>query len=161
MVMAKRKYKIKNKCVVSFCAVMRSQDGELLAQNSQESPLSYIHGVNDVMPGLSALLENKQVGDEFEGVFRPNEAFGERNEELVQKLPLEMFESIIEQLHIGEQFILDTSLGKIPAFIKKITKTSIIIDINSPLAGKTIHIKGHITGVRQATDTELITGFPL
>lgn len=158
--MGKKDNKIKDKCVVSFCAIMRDKKGELLAQNSKESPLSYIHGVNDVMPGLSALLKNKQVGDEFEGTFKPEEAFGERNEELVQKLPVEMFESIIDKLHIGEQFILDTSLGKIPAFIKKITKKNIIIDINSPLAGKTIHIKGHVVSVRKATEAELITGFP-
>lgn len=158
--MAKKDNKIKDKCVVSFCAIMRDSQGELLAQNSKESPLSYIQGVNDVMPGLSNMLKNKKVGDEFEGIFEPAEAFGERNEELVQKLPIEMFESVIDKLHTGEQFILDTSLGKIPAFIKKITKKNIIIDINSPLAGKTIHIKGHITGIRKATEVELITGFP-
>ena len=158
--MGKRKFKIKNKYVVSFCAVMRDKEGSLLAQNSSESPLSYIQGVNDVMPGLTSLLENKQAGDEFEALFEPDEAFGERNEELVQKLPIEMFENIIDQLHLGEQFILDTSIGKIPAFIKEINKKSIIIDINSPLAGKAIHIKGKITDVRKATEAELITGVP-
>ena len=41
-----------------------------------------------------------------------------------------------------------------------INKKSIIIDINSPLAGQTIHIKGKITDVRKATEAELITGVP-
>ena len=56
--------------------------------NARQKPLEYLHGHDNILPGLERDLTGKAAGDELSVTLAPADAYGLRNEELVQKARL-------------------------------------------------------------------------
>ena len=151
---------IEHQTVVTIDLQLRTEDGRLV-QNLKDH--TYIHGINDILPGMYTSLLGKEVGDTIQVVLPPQEAFGEI--QICTPIIYTRWEhrSLFEQmLYIGMEIdleaenIVDTKL-----YIKALTTNSMTLTRNHPLAGCHIQFDTTIVTVREATIEELHHGKPL
>ena len=85
--------KIADNTVVSLHYVLTSSEGEKL-DASDAGPLHYLHGHRNIIPGLEQALGGREVGDSFKVEIAPEEAYGPRNDDLIQTVPRSAFQGI-------------------------------------------------------------------
>lgn len=149
---------IGDKCVVAIHYKLTNDSGEQL-DASQDEPLVYLHGAAGIIPGLENELTGKAAGAEFNVTIKPEEAYGERVEEMIQTVPLAQFPEP-DKLEIGTQLTGQNEMGQFMAVVTAIDTAagSFTIDANHPLAGMTLHFEGKVESVREATEEELSHG---
>jgi FKBP-type peptidyl-prolyl cis-trans isomerase SlyD len=148
---------IEDKKVVSFHYTLRNGDGDELESSRERQPMSYLHGARNIIPGLEKALVGKTAGDEFSVTVEPAEAYGERNEANLMRIPSKRFGDT-RRLEPGQLVSLQTSNGPVQATVVKVGRFNIDVDANHPLAGQTLTFDVEITDVRDATQEELDHG---
>ena len=114
-------------------------DGEVVDTSKGREPLEYIHGQGQIIPGLAAELEGMKAGEEKSVEIPPKEAYGEINSPACREVPKPSLPEGIEP-QVGMYLQLSGPGGQaIPAKITEIKDEAIVIDLNHPLAGKTLH----------------------
>lgn len=124
---------------------------------SNGNPLAYLHGHNNLIPGLEAELEGKVVGDKFSITVPADQAYGERVDALVQTVPSNMFQGV-EDLEVGMRFEAQSEQGMHSVEITNIEGDQITVDGNHPLAGLSLTFDVEVVGLREATEDELDHG---
>jgi len=146
---------IEDKKVVSFHYQLSNQQGKQLESSREKEPLTYLHGARNIIPGLETAMAGKSVGDEFQVTVEPAEAYGERNEANVQRIPAKHFKETA-RLQPGQMVSLKTRQGQpVQAVIVKVGRFNIDVDANHPLAGQTLTFDVEITDIRDATEEEV------
>ncbi len=148
---------VSNQKVVSIHYTLTDDEGQILDTSQGREPLSYIQGMQNIIPGLENALEGKAVGDKVHVVIAPADAYGERNDELVQAIPRSAFGDV-EEITPGMQFQMDTANGPIIITVTKTEGDQVFIDGNHPLAGKELTFDVEIMDVRDATEEEIAHG---
>ncbi|OOS00821.1 peptidylprolyl isomerase [Haemophilus paracuniculus] len=149
--------KIAKNTVPSIAYQVRTQDNVLVDEAPTNQPLEYLHGHNNLVIGLENALEGKAVGDTFEVRVKPEEAYGEYNENMVQRVPKEVFMGV-DELEVGMRFIADTDLGPLPVVITEVDGDEVVVDGNHMLAGQELLFSVEVVGVREATLEEIAHG---
>jgi FKBP-type peptidyl-prolyl cis-trans isomerase SlyD len=149
--------KIEKNKVVSINYTLKYDDGEVLDSSEGKSPLPYIHGSGQLIPGLENKLEGKEKGNEMKVVIPPAEAYGEYSKEQVFVVSKDGFKGD-EELTVGLQVQMDTGEGQAVAVVSKIEGENVTLDMNHPLAGATLHFDVKIEDVREASAEELSHG---
>ena len=73
--------------VVSLNYTVKDEADQVIDSSEGAEPLTYLHGANNIIPGLEAALVGKSAGDEFAATVAPADGYGEYNEALVQVVP--------------------------------------------------------------------------
>jgi FKBP-type peptidyl-prolyl cis-trans isomerase SlyD len=136
---------------------LTNAQGEELDSSKGGEPLGYIHGTGSIIPGLEKALEGKKEGDQFEVTIPPEEAYGERDETLIQKLPRSAFPAEVD-LAPGMQFQARSSAGTQIITVTAVEGDEVTVDSNHPLAGESLTFALEVTEVREATDEERLHG---
>jgi len=142
--------------VITIEYTLTDEDGEVLDSSEQDGPLSYLHGAGNIVPGLEAALEGKSAGDALKVVVPPEDAYGEREDELVQTLPRDRFPD--GEIEVGTRFRAEAGHQTRILTVIKVSETEVTIDGNHPLAGRTLSFDVKIREVRDATQEELDHG---
>ena len=146
----------KNKVVqVSF--VLRDSSGKVLDSSAEDTPLEYLHGHGNIIPGLEDELDGKRVGARVTAIIPPKDAYGVRNETLVEVVPREHF-PVEQEIVVGMQFAADTPEGEVRVTVSKVSETSVPVDGNHPLAGVELHFDVKVLDVRDALKEEIEHG---
>ena len=111
--------KVAKNTVVSIAYQVRTQDGVLVDEAPANQPLEYLQGHNNLIIGLENALEGKEVGDKFEVRVQPEEGYGEYNENMVQRVPKEVFQGV-DEVVVGMRFLADTDIGPVPVVITEV-----------------------------------------
>ena len=149
---------INNKKVVSFHYILKNDQGEEIESSREgESPMIYLHGAGNIIPGLEKAMEGKAAGDQFEVTVGPAEAYGERNEGAIQRVPAKHFGEG-RRLKPGQLVILNTQQGPRQVTVLKVGRFNIDVDANHPLAGQSLTFDVEVTDVRDATEEEVSHG---
>lgn len=143
--------------VVSIDYVLRDDEGEVLDSSEGREPLAYLHGVGQIIPGLEQALEGKEVGDQLKVAVAPADAYGERNDGLLQQVPREQFAGI-DDLAVGMQFRVNSDVGPMVVTVVDVNDATVTVDGNHPLAGVNLNFDVTIRDVREATEDELAHG---
>jgi FKBP-type peptidyl-prolyl cis-trans isomerase SlyD len=143
--------------VVSFDYMLKDSDGKELDSSEGGEPLTYLHGAGNIIPGLEAALSEKSAGDAVSAVIEPENAYGQRNEDQVAKVPRENLQGI-EDLAVGMQLQAQTPAGPRIVRVADMDDENVTIDANHPLAGVTLHFDVTVTDVRDATTEEIEHG---
>ena len=77
---------IKDDSVVQFNYTLRDEQGEVLETNEGLDPIAYLHGHDNMMPGVEDALTGKDVGAKFSVTLPASETYGERNEDAEQRV---------------------------------------------------------------------------
>lgn len=149
---------IDDKCVVAFHYTLTNADGEQLDSSEGREPLKYLHGANNIVPGLEKEMQGKSAGDKLKVEVSPEDGYGHVNPELVQKVPRSAFEDAPE-IKAGMQFQAQAPDGRVQLItVKDVSDDEITVDGNHPLAGQTLHFDVAIEEVREATEEEIAHG---
>ena len=154
--------KITANSVVEFSYVLEV-DGEVVDQCPKERPLDYIHGTGSLLPKLEEAIEGMEPGNTFDVTLSPSEGYGEVDPSRIIDLPKEAFAvngEIREDLLVpGTAIPMVNSVGAvIRGVVLEVTEDSVKMDLNHQMAGKTLHFKGEVLTVREATEKELTEG---
>ncbi|MCK4898365.1 MAG: peptidylprolyl isomerase [Anaerolineales bacterium] len=145
--------------VVSVDYVLRVDDKSEIDRSAEGSPLEYLHGYKNIIPGLEKELNGMTVGDEKDVVVQPNLGYGDRDPDSVVEYPRDSFPSTLD-LEVGEPVMMrDNQNGEShKAYISELRTDTVLLDFNHPLAGETLHFSVKIAGLREPTSEELTHG---
>lgn len=121
-------------------------------------PLLALLGHGQLVPGVEKALTGREADDKFEIDVAPEDAYGERQEGLLQRVPKKYFQNA-QRLKPGMTTVLQTKDGgQRVVIVHKVGMSAIDVDHNHPLAGKTLHFDIEIVEVRAATPEEIAHG---
>lgn len=143
--------------VVTIDYTLTDEQGQIIDSSQGRDPLAYLHGFNNIIPGLEDALEGRKSGDSLNVVVAPADAYGERNEALVQKVSRALFEDA-NGLEVGMRFQSISEQGVHLVTVVEVTDDTVTVDANHPLAGLTLNFDVTVVDVRDATDEELEHG---
>ena len=150
---------IRDGMVVSLAYVL-TVDGEEVSRSDQNEPLEYLHGAENIVPGLEAALAGKRVGDQFNVTIPPEDAYGEYDEDEIDEFEIEDIPGA-ENLEPGMIVEMEDDEGYVEVgMVKSIEDGVVIVDFNPPLAGKTLNFNVKVLSLRQAEAEELEHGHP-
>ena len=144
--------------VVRFDYTLTDDNAQVLDSSEGGEPLTYLHGGGNIIPGLESALEGKRAGESLSVRVAAAEAYGERDDGLVQSVAREMFEDS-DSIQVGMQFQSGDPDGHMRVVTVVGTDAgSITVDGNHPLAGVPLNFDVTIIEVRDASAEELAHG---
>lgn len=120
--------------------------GALLDTNKGQEPLTYTQGEQQVIPGLERALIGMHAGEQKKVVIKPEDGYGAANPAAQAEVPKSMVPA--EMLKVGARLLARDSSGDArPVMVKEIRESTVVLDLNHPLAGKTLHFDVKVVGV--------------
>lgn len=144
--------------VVSMHYTLKNDQGQVMDSSTGREPLTYMHGANNIIPGLESALDGKAQGDNISVRIAPENAYGVRDPALMQRVPKSAFQGVPE-IKPGMQFRSQTPQGQMQVVtVTAIEGDTVTIDANHPLAGIPLNFEVSIVDVRAATAEEISHG---
>ncbi len=145
----------KNK-VVTFHYTVFDADGSQVETSQGRDPLVILFGAGNIIPGLERALEGKAAGDRVDVTVEPSDAYGERDEAMIQRVPKKRFGEA--KLVPGQTLMVQTEQGPRVLPVLKVGLSVVDVDLNHPMAGKTLRFEAEISDVRDANEEEIAHG---
>ncbi|MDF1589566.1 MAG: peptidylprolyl isomerase [Gammaproteobacteria bacterium] len=149
--------KVAENAVVVIDYTLKDNSGEVIDSSEGAGPLAYLHGFGNIINGLEDALLGKEAGDQIQATIAPENAYGERHEDMQQDVPKELFGGV-DNIEVGMQFQSETDEGPVMVTVVAITDEMVTVDGNHPLAGVELSFDVTIREVREASDEELEHG---
>jgi len=148
--------RISKDAVVGIDYRLTVADGTEVDATADRGPMEYLHGHQNIIPGLEKELEGHEVGDTLDVAVSPEEGYGQHDPERVVQVA-------------GEQLGFEPEVGavvsaKLPdgreqhLLIAEIEGDTVTLDGNHPLAGQTLRFEVSIASIREATEKEIADG---
>lgn len=148
---------IADKKVASFHYTLSNEEGQQIESSRDRQPMVYLHGARNIISGLEHALSGKAAGERFQVTIAPADAYGERKEDQVQRVPSKHFRDA-KRLKPGQRVSIQTRRGPVQATVVKVGRFNVDVDTNHPLAGQTLTFDVEVTDVRDATAEEISHG---
>ncbi len=143
--------------VVTLNYTLKDSDGNVLDE-SNDGNFTYLHGANNIIPGLESALNGKQPGETVDVSVAPEEGYGERDPTKLQAVPRDMFPADAE-IASGMQFHAQGPNGEVLVVtVVDVTGDEVTVDGNHPLAGVELNFAVEVLDVRDASREELEHG---
>lgn len=178
---------VQDKLKVSIAYTLMERSGKILEEVPASHPFVYIHGYNNIIPGLESALNGRRVGEKFTIDIDANLGYGLFRDDLILEVPkdelkeigeiwlgmeLEMYQDEdIREFQLPEtadEFVDGLNLDSDDDneadgiyTIKEIRKETVIVDGNHPFAGKDLTFDVQVIAVESPSFTELESGFPI
>jgi FKBP-type peptidyl-prolyl cis-trans isomerase SlyD len=140
--------------VVTFHYTLTDAEGSISESSEGREPVTYLQGHGNIVPGLESEMRGKRAGDTFKASIAPEHAYGARSDAAVQRIPIK---HLIRpgKLEVGKVVAVNSNDGQRRATVLKVGRFNVDIDLNHPLAGKTLLFDVRIVDVRDATPDEI------
>ena len=147
---------IEKNSVVEFRYSLVDEKGELVANTEPQDTL-VLQGHRNVVIGVENALLGRKAGDRFSVVVPPEEGYGPRKEDWIQRVSKKYFVQP-NRLKAGmvTHLRLDSSVR--PVTVVKVGGKVIDVDLNHPHAGQTLRFVIEILSVRESTQEEVAHG---
>ncbi|MDH5680784.1 MAG: peptidylprolyl isomerase [Spirochaetota bacterium] len=114
------------------------EDGTVFDSSIDREPLSFTVGAGQMIKGFDDGIVGMKVGEKKELVLQPEQAYGEHKVENIHEIDKNNIQNH-EELTEGQSVTFNTQDGQpIGGTIKEIKDSTIVIDFNHFLAGKTL-----------------------
>lgn len=157
--------KIEPRTVVSLSYELRVNDEEgtepeMVEKVESGEPLVFLYGSGNMLEKFEQHINGLAQGDAFSFSLKPEEGYGEFDQEAVVRLPLQIFEVDgkldEEMLQEGNMLpMTDEDGNQMQGRVLEVNDDSVLMDFNHPLAGMNMHFNGKVVGIREATLEEL------
>ncbi|MBK8162889.1 MAG: peptidylprolyl isomerase [Gammaproteobacteria bacterium] len=150
----------KNK-VVTFHYRVNEAGRETLEDSRDGAPLVYLHGHGGMIPGVEEALTGRQAGDHLEVSVPPEKGYGARNEDAVQRISKSHVLNAAKgkaKFEPGMMVQVNTPYGPRSVVVLKVGMTTLDVDANHPLAGRTLEFTLDVVDVRDASEEEITHG---
>ena len=140
--------------VVTFHYMLKNADGEQMESSHDGDPITYLHGANNIVTGLEKAMEGHAIKDSFTATLEPEEAYGVRNENNIQRVGLKRLKGI-GKISVGQVLNLQTNKGQVQVTVLKVGRFNVDVDGNHPLAGQQLTFDVEVADIREASKEEL------
>ncbi len=146
---AKNDLVVKDGMLVSMDYTLKGTDGKLIDTNKGREPLKYVHGQKMMIPGLERELTGMKVGGEKNVTVKPEDAYGPINKNAFQEVPKEKLPA--NGLKVGAVLAAKSPEGQVvPMRVHEIKDSTVVMDMNHPMAGKTLVFNVKIVDIQPA-----------
>ena len=140
---------VKEGMLVSFDYTLKSADGKVIETSKGKEPLKYIHGQKMMIPGLEKELNGMKVGGEKHVTVKPEDAYGPMNKNAFQEVAKEKLPP--NGLKVGAVLAAKSAEGQVvPMRVHEIKEKTVVMDMNHPMAGKTLVFDVKIVDIQPA-----------
>jgi len=140
---------VKDGTVVSLQYTLSGEDGKTIESNKGQEPMKYTQGERQIIPGLEKGIAGMKVGDEKRVKVKPDDGYGPVNEKAYHEVPKEKIPS--ESLKVGAVLVANGPEGQaMPVRVHQIKEKTVVIDMNHPMAGKTLLFDVKILDIQPA-----------
>lgn len=139
-----------NETVVETSSEDIAEQNENVEQATE--PLEFKVGSRQMIAGVNEGVLGMSEGEQKTLTLPPEEGFGPYKEELVQTMTIEEYQNATNSNttpEIGKQIM--TQMG--PITVKDVNETHIVLDANSPFAGKTVVFDITINSIEKSDNT--------
>lgn len=140
---------IKEKDTVTLDYEGKFENGEIFDSSKHgdhSHPLTFVVGEHQVIPGFENAVLGMNLDEEKEFTIKPEEGYGMPDEKLFQEIPLSSLPPEPAP-QVGMTLLLQTPQGNMPVEIHEVKQDSVILNLNHPLAGKTLIFKVKIVKI--------------
>jgi FKBP-type peptidyl-prolyl cis-trans isomerase SlyD len=124
-----------------------TSDGEVFQTTRESEPLTYVQGKDEMLPAIEAALVGLNAGDKKEITLEPTQAFGEVDPAAVQQVPRSGFQDPTT-LVVGDEVRGQSEEQEFRAVVTALDEETVTLDLNHPLAGKTLTFDMEIVAVQ-------------
>ncbi|MBO4787158.1 MAG: FKBP-type peptidyl-prolyl cis-trans isomerase [Prevotella sp.] len=133
---------------------------EFIEEATDDNPYTFLSGFGMVLPAFEEAIVGKQNGESFEVTIAKEDAYGEHDDEAVIELERDIFtiDGHFDNRKVfpGAVVPLTNEEGqRFQATIVDVTEEHVTVDLNYPLAGKSLKFSGHVVENREATNEEI------
>ncbi|MDY0746418.1 FKBP-type peptidyl-prolyl cis-trans isomerase [Paucibacter sp. R3-3] len=127
-------------------------DGEALVNTFDEGPATLSLGTGELSPAIETRLIGLEEGTRTSFQLAPGEAFGDRNEDLLQRVKMSLMRELSdpdEEYNVGDvvQFPTPDGQGSYAGRIQEVGEDWLLFDFNHPLAGQPVSFEVQVIGV--------------
>ena len=134
--------------VVAVHYTGRLEDGTVFDTSREGEPIEFEVGSGAVIEGFERGVEGMQVGEQREIRIAPENAYGERRDELELAVPREQLPEGFDP-EVGQMLALQIAPGQQAiARIADVDGDSVTLDLNHPLAGQTLIFDIELVGIK-------------
>lgn len=134
---------------VRFDYTLKDEAGAVIDTSEGREPLTYVHGRREIIPGLERELAGMRAGEEKHVVVQPADAYGPVDPGALAEVPKRMVPA--DALVPGTELVARGPDGESRMVrVKEVRAESVILDLNHPLAGKTLHFHVRVREVTPA-----------
>ena len=135
---------------VSIEYTLRLEDKAVIDTNVGSDPLTYVHGSQQIIPGLEKALEGMKMGDSKQVTIKPEEGYGRVNDEAFVEAKKEQVPQ--DALRVDAQLEgRDASGRTFQARVAEIRDQTVVLDFNHPLAGRTLYFDVKILEIHKVS----------
>lgn len=145
--------KIEDNSVVRFHYTVAEPGLGQIETSRKQEPMTVLIGQGGIIAGLETAMRGREAGETFEVTVEPDQAYGHRREGMVQRIPRKHFKGA--KLAPGMQVVLPTEQGDRAMTVRKVGISVVDVDLNHPMAGKTLVFDVELLDVRAASEEEI------
>lgn len=145
---------IEKDTVVRFHYSLRDGDGTQIESSHGQQPMTVLVGHGGIIPGLEEALIGHAAGDSFEVTVEPDKGYGVRHDNMMQRVPKKYFRDAA-RLKPGDTGVVTTKHGPRMVTVLKVGMSVVDVDLNHPMAGRTLVFAIEVAEVRAATPEEI------
>ncbi len=130
----------------------KMETGAVFDESAPEAPLEFVVGSGQIISGFDRAVIGMEPGEEKTVVIEPVDAYGERDEEMVAVLARTDLPAEYKPEQ-GMSIRLQDNMGRpVPGTIVTVGSDSIMVDLNHPLAGKTLTFEIKVVGIWETAE---------
>ncbi|SEH37528.1 MULTISPECIES: FKBP-type peptidyl-prolyl cis-trans isomerase [Atopobiaceae] len=112
------------------------------SSRDRNEPLGFTCMAGQMIAGFDKAVRDMEVGQTANVHLEPEEAYGERREDLIQEFPMSQVPEQMHGIKVGEKVMLQSPQGlPVPATVCKVTPEAISLDLNHEMAGKALNFE--------------------
>jgi FKBP-type peptidyl-prolyl cis-trans isomerase SlyD len=144
---------VKDGAVVSLQYTLSGEDGKTIESNKGQEPMKYTQGARQIIPGLEKGLAGMKIGEQKRVKVKPEDGYGPVNAKAFQEVPKEKIPP--ESLKAGAPLVANGPQGQsVPVRVHQVKEKTVVIDMNHPMAGKTLVFDVKILDIQPAAATQ-------
>ncbi len=135
--------------IVSIEYTLTDDAGAVLDTNVGKEPLTFIEGAGQIVKGLEKEMNGLKVGDQKKVQVKPEEGYGLPDKKAFHEIPRDKIPP--EGQKPGAMLMTKAPDGRaIPMRVHEVKDKTIVVDLNHPLAGKTLNFDVKVKDIKSA-----------
>ncbi|TPW19371.1 MAG: FKBP-type peptidyl-prolyl cis-trans isomerase SlyD [Elusimicrobia bacterium] len=128
-------------------------EGAVVDSSVGKAPFPYKHGAGMIVPGLEAQMAGHRAGDKFTARVEAKDGYGVHNPAGVKTVPWKAFGGKANAARLKPGELVSGEAGGRPfqAKVVRLEDAGVVLDLNHPLAGKTLEFAVEIIEVKSPT----------
>ena len=149
--------KVARDTVVSFHYELSEEGGQAQESSRGGDAVAALVGHGALIPGVETALEGREAGERFQVTVAPEQGYGRRRDGWTQRVSKKHLIGT-RKPKVGDTVMLRTRDGGRRVTVTKVGSSVVDVDLNHPMAGRTLLFQIEIVDVRAAEPVELAHG---